>query len=342
MTDDQRWKPNVIVLGPGGAKAYLQLGALLKFEKEGYMDKVQHWIGCSAGAAIALLIVAGYSIVEIIEETLHINLLQDLMDIGSIREIIENKGLFSNKNLEQRLKQKIMQKFGLELTLQQLYMATGIVLTIVVYNMDKERPEYFSKDTEPNLSCVKAVMMSVSVPLLMQRRMYKGYEYVDGAIGNPYPIDIHDNGRNKILGIYVMTDHDSRPGANPFSFIYRVIHASLNQLRRKIITHASDNCRHLCLVAPIYDTTGLTLGDEDKKKLMRAGFDRALKFVEETEHPNKHRILLRENEEIPFEQDNLIDFQNVMEPTVSNIIKIPINQKSANIIESLENFNSSN
>lgn len=362
MEKNENWKPNIIVLGPGGAKAYLELGALLKLEKDGYIDGIEHWIGCSAGAAIALLIVAGYKISEIIEETLKIDLLQDLMDIGSLKEIIDNKGLFSNKNLEHRLRKKIIDKFGFELTLHQLYMATGIKLTIVVYNMNKERPEYFSKDTEPHLSCIKAIMMSVSVPLIMQRRLYKGYEYVDGALGNPYPIDIHDNGQNKILGLYVVTEHNS--SNNPFSFIYRVLHASLNQYRQKIISSASKHCRHIRLSAPVYDTTGLTLTDEDKKTLLREGFNRAVKFIEESKNPNKHRILLPENDEIPFDDTDLDDIQDIDDTkdtmditdtkdikqsnnqpnlidfsTSPELFKIPINKQSTELISTLEKLN---
>jgi len=49
------WKPDVIVLGPGGAKGYLELGALLKFEEVDYFENVKYWTGCSIGSAAALM-----------------------------------------------------------------------------------------------------------------------------------------------------------------------------------------------------------------------------------------------------------------------------------------------
>ena len=292
------WQPDVIVLGPGGVKVYLELGALLKLEVQGYLKNINHYIGCSVGAAISLLVVAGCTITEIIKETLKINMFQDVTDIDSIQEIVEKKGIFNNNQLEKALRRKMIEKFGKDPTFEQLYMATGIKLTIVSYNLTKERPEYFSRDSEPNLSCVSAVMMSMIVPILMQTRTYKENEYIDGALGNPYPVDIVDNGENKILGIYVMTENKNKGTMN---FLYRVAHASLNQLRTKILKNSSDKCKHLALSTAITEGLNLTVNNATKSKLVREGYDTANKFISQLRHPEKYKVLLEENEEIPFE-----------------------------------------
>ena len=307
----EEWKPNVMVLGPGGAKAYMELGALLKFESLGYFRHVTHWTGCSAGAAIALLIVAGYTITEIIRETFAIDILKDITDLlnnitglESLMHILERKGLFSNRQVQQHITKKIQQKFGNVPTLRQLYMATGLHLTMVTYNIDKERVEYLDKDSEPNLCCVQAAMMSMAVPFLMQCRLYKGCEYIDGAVGDPYSIGIHDNGENIILGIYVLSDtQDSDKNASKIKYLYRVGHASINQLREQNIKYASDRCKHLPLVSPLLDTTGLSFSDENKEELMKIGYRAATQFVEKLSHPEKYNVLLSEDEEIPFDDE---------------------------------------
>ena len=52
------WPPEVIVIGPGGCKGFLELGALLYLEKEGYLRSVKTYAGVSVGAVISLLIVS--------------------------------------------------------------------------------------------------------------------------------------------------------------------------------------------------------------------------------------------------------------------------------------------
>ena len=40
------WKPSVLVLGPGGIKGHLELGALLILEKEGYLSNIHQFVEC--------------------------------------------------------------------------------------------------------------------------------------------------------------------------------------------------------------------------------------------------------------------------------------------------------
>ena len=36
---------------------------------------------------------------------------------------------------------------------------------------------------------------------------YRDHVYIDGAFGNPYPIDQFDDGKRNILGLYIDTDY---------------------------------------------------------------------------------------------------------------------------------------
>lgn len=345
------WKPNIIVIGPGGINSYIELGSLLKLESENYLKNVNHFIGCSSGAVVALLIVAGYKISEIIEESLNTDILKDMSDIESIKEILEHNNLTNNNSIENCLRDKLVEKFAIDLTFQQLYMATGINLTIVTYNVDKERPEYLSKDTEPNLSCVTATIMSMSIPILMKRRMYKGFEYIDGSLGNPYPVDIHDNNENNILGIYIINDHKNTN--KPISFIYKVAASSITQLRNRIIDNSTKKCKHLGLQVPLKEISDSLSDNRFKSMLIRSGYEKATSFIEELKHPEKYKILLDRDEEIPFQEniinfensENVENFENSVPPLIdfyssinsnnNNELQIPITPKSFPIIQQL-------
>lgn len=306
--NDNKWKPDVLVVGPGGVKGFVELGALLKLEDDGYLKNVKTFTGCSAGAAICLLLVAGYNVTEIIQMCWKINLLKDVTDLN-FDDIKDRAGLISNKTVENLLSQKIVEKFGMQLSLRQLYMATGKKLTIVTYNISDQRTEYFNKDTEPNISCVNAVMMSMAVPLLIQSRRYKGRDYIDGAIGNPYPIDIHDDGHDIILGLYITEGKSNDNGL--IRKAYKMLHASMGELRTRIINNASEKCYNLELKSAIMDTTGLTVKSQYKKDMISSGYDSAKIFIEKIKNPEKYKVLLDVNEEIPIINTTLPQTVNV-------------------------------
>ena len=317
------WKPDVVVIGPGGVKGYLELGALYKLEKEHFYDNTLKFTGVSAGAGIALLIVAGYTVNETIRTVWDVNLLSDITDL-SIEQIRDRGGLFSGNSIEQLLTSKVKQKFGMIPTLQQLYMFTGKTLQTVTYNADEQRTEYLDKDTEPQLSCVQAVMMSLAIPFVIQARRYKGKDYVDGAVGNPYPVDIHDDGETNVLGIYISSEKQISTGIIRKAF--NILHASMDQLRIRIIESSSDRCKHIKLCSSVLDSTGATVSDAGKKEMIRKGYAEATKFLDTLKNPDKYKVLLGEDEEIPVVSTDLknepTDLTNDTNETISGVLNI--------------------
>ena len=274
------WKPDVFVLGPGGAKGYLELGLLLKLEEEQHLSDVTEWTGCSIGAAIALICVAGYSAMEMIQDSFNLNIVNNLSDINTLDKLTESPGLLTINTTETFLKNKLIDKFGYVPTLKQLYLATGILFNSVVYNLDKERPEYLNKDTEPDLCCVKAVIMSMSIPGIVIPRVHKGNVYVDGAIGDPYPVLYHDDGHKKILGVYIENTPDNKTSeSNPLLYLYRCAQASMKVIRQKSVKYSSENCKHICLRSPYMDATRLSLNYSDKQAMINHGYKTAAIFL---------------------------------------------------------------
>jgi predicted acylesterase/phospholipase RssA len=299
--EENTWKPDVILCGPGGSRGLLILGAIKRlFEQENFMENVKHWIGISVGAAISLLIVVGYTPHEIIDFCIDLNLIDDILHIN-LDEAREKLGLLKNKTIEEKLKNCISLKYGFVPTLSQLYMLTGITLTMVAFNMDKMRTDFLDKDTEGELSCVEAAMMSMAVPILMQPRRYKGCVYIDGAIGNSYPISRFDHDGNKIIGIYISSEEDLYcSDKKPITFIYRLIQASMKVIRDNEIKHASNNVKHIVLETLVRDTTGLLLDKEVRQSLITQGYETADNFLKINSDPDKYNLSLPESEEIPF------------------------------------------
>lgn len=294
------WKPNILVLGPGGVKGYLELGFLLKLYQENYLDEVNGFVGCSVGSAISLLIVCGYKISEIIADCMDLNLVNDLGDLN-LENLKENPGLLRMKPIENLLTQRLTQKFNHVPTLKELYEITNTLFTVVCFNLDKMRKEYISKDTDPDLSCVEAVMMSMAIPALVCPRIYKGNVYVDGAVGDPYPILELDNGTNNILGVYIDSETCSVAHKDFFGHLYRCAQASMKILRDQAIGLASNKCKHVALKTPIMDTIGILLTKENKRKMIDSGYKTACSFLSKI--VEGYKIIL-DDEEFPVLKEN--------------------------------------
>ena len=76
----QKWFPDVIVLGPGGMKGFLELGCLLPFQKLKILDNIKIMVGVSVGSIILLLYMLGYSVEDIIQEGLSVDVQKDFAD----------------------------------------------------------------------------------------------------------------------------------------------------------------------------------------------------------------------------------------------------------------------
>lgn len=292
--DNSDWKPDVLVLGPGGVKGFLELGALILLESEGLLRNVTSYAGVSVGAIIALLLVAGYTVTEVIADAVDTNLFQDLSSID-LEHVKANVGLISNRAVKEKLISRLEEKFGILPNLEQLYLITGLEFMCVTMNLSKCRAEYISRHTKPSMGCVDAVMLSMNIPLIFYKLKYQGCVYIDGAFANSYPIDQYDDGTRNILGIYIATEAADRTIPEDFPipmYLYKIIDCSMVENRERIIRAASSRCRHLKLFSQTIDTLGLTMDIKTKSQLVLHGYQMAKEFVEQIRQPCQDVIVM--------------------------------------------------
>lgn len=279
------WKPEILVLGPGGVKGFLELGALYALSNGNLLTEVTTYVGVSVGAIISLLMVCGYDATEIIVEASDANIFEDLSSVN-LRDVRNGLGLVSSEPIRRKLVRNVTSKFGSVPTLEQLYHFTGLKLVCVTVNLDKEEPEYMSYETEPSISCVEAVMLSMNIPVIFYKLKYKGCVYVDGALGNPYPIDQYDDGETNILGIYIQSTRrtSSEPSDSSVTMYFnKLVHLSMTQLRDRILAGCSDKCKSLCLNSNIIDTTGVSIDADLKADMILCGIQKAQEFIDALE-----------------------------------------------------------
>jgi predicted acylesterase/phospholipase RssA len=266
------WTPDALLLGPGGAKGFLMLGALLLLEKCKMLKDVKKIVGVSMGAIIGMFLNIGCTVTEILE----IGLMTELNEIITtidVMTIIKNKGLVSHDVFRKRMREKVTQRFGFVPSLKQLYMMTGIELEIVVTNLDKDRPEYFSHQTEPDLCCVEAVLMSMSLPLFFYTYVYKNNIYLDGAVAEPFPL--HRVSKDKTLAIRMMGSHID-PKDSFFNYISKVVNCLTSQTRNNT---KSKDTKILNLIYEVNDAIGVKLTYEKRVEMVLVGYVRTYHFL---------------------------------------------------------------
>jgi NTE family protein len=292
-----KWNPTVLVVGPGGMKGFLELGALTKLQEMRVLDNIQTYMGVSVGSIICMLKTIGYSYPEIATMGSNLNLFDGWNDIN-FSQILQQNGIVSHNKLREFLTNIILKKLGIVPSFRQLFLMTNNILRVVSYNLTTETTYYFDYRTHPNRLIIDAVLASCNIPLIFYKFKYYNDYYCDGAIGNPYPIDKVDDGQTDVLGIYIVSPPDPSNQENIGWYLDRVIHASMNEYRNYIIKNSSHRCKHLALSSDLKDMTGLGVNSQLRINMFNSGYVTATKFVEQLE--DAINIIPEVNTPIPY------------------------------------------
>jgi predicted acylesterase/phospholipase RssA len=196
-------KFEIIVLSGGGSKGLLTLGALHYYYENGMYNKndVRIYAGTSIGSVINLLLICGYTPIEIFNEIYKTDNFFDVEDYNNIKGVLTKMGLMSISRFINKVLELVIHKIGYSPTLNELKGITGKTLIVTASNVTKMKCEYYTPDTNPNLKCVDAVKLSCNLPLIFQRIRYRGDFITDGGLMDNFPIKYVDDGKSKILGI---------------------------------------------------------------------------------------------------------------------------------------------
>ncbi len=102
-------------------------------------------------------------------------------------------------------------------------------------------------------------------------RLY-GNVYIDGAFGNPYPVNIADDGDTDILGIYITPESEPPDLDNPSIHLSSVVNAPLAEFRNLIIERSSSRCRHFGLASDVTDITGMSVSTDARVNMYQQGY----------------------------------------------------------------------
>lgn len=270
-----------LIIGGGGAKGYLELGALAFLETEGALVQVKRIVGVSIGAIIGLLYDAGYGYTEIIDIAIETRLFNGYSDI-QLSNITERFGLLSLDAIKAKLSQKVTERYGYVPNLHDLYYQTGKEFVAVVYNLTTGKSEHKSHLNYPKLSCVDAAMQSANIPLLFYQLWFNGDVLIDGGLFDPFPIGPYDIEGERVLILTIKTCLSPTFGSRLETYVYAIVQRVMQTFTAIAKEKMSERCRHLELNTDKLDTTGITMTAKEKAELLYSGYKQAQRILTKT------------------------------------------------------------
>jgi predicted acylesterase/phospholipase RssA len=195
-------KPKILVLSGGGIKGAFQLGMLHYYHLKGELDSIETYSGTSVGSIICTLLSIGYTPYELYCELSDIDSFFKFdASYQTLIEFPKKYGLVSSEKILSLVKNLIIKKIGHSPTFLELYRLTGKVLYVTSANITKGLTVHFNYLEHPDLEVFYAVRMSCNLPVIFERMIYEGDEYVDGGAGENVPLSPVDDHITTVLCI---------------------------------------------------------------------------------------------------------------------------------------------
>jgi hypothetical protein len=184
-----------LCLSSGGIKGFYTLGTLHYFYEQNLLNEIRYYIGTSIGSVICLLLIIGYSPIEILSY-LCINDINENINFNSVfSNLGEKYGILDIELFENYLENMVIFKLGYIPTFEDLllkYNKYFICNSLCIPNnqsiKSKGEKIYFNPNDYPKFSVTKAVCMSCSIPFIFSKNIFENNVYIDGAIFDRCPI----------------------------------------------------------------------------------------------------------------------------------------------------------
>lgn len=250
---NERKEFDTLVLSSGATKGVIQLGMLHRLSQMVDFSRIRVYSGCSIGTVINLLLICGYSPLDIFSQLCLTNIFhidRDRIHLsGMVSSILETGGSFSIDSMFYPLESMVYEKLGTIPTLSELLEMTKNHLVCCSYNLTNHQLEYLSPMTHPHLNCLEAVKMSCSIPILFTKFYFNSCVYIDGAIFDSFPVQ-----RTEQYGIEYLHTTPKILGVNVYGHNPLLLPVDSDFKSWTSLTQLTDLVRHLYEIsnAPIH------------------------------------------------------------------------------------------
>ena len=240
---------DTLVLSGGAIRGILTIGAL-QYAYDNFLFKnVKTYIGTSSGAIIGFFLAIGYTPIEIMVYICTKQVMERMQNFNVVA-MIQGKGACSYSTMGEELEKMTIAKIGYLPTLLDLYEKYGKTFVCATHNFTKDKTEYLSWETHPQLPCLTALRMTSNLPFIFEMFYYGKDLYIDGGVSDNFPIDIAKKYGEKILGIAIIDlnreINSEDPDIGTLQYIYQLMFIPISQIIKNKIRMIAD--RHKIIV----------------------------------------------------------------------------------------------
>lgn len=210
----------------GGASSGIHfVGSLKYLEETKLINNIQCILGTSVGSIIAVLL--SYSSVEYIIQ--NIIYLQGDLNINEVdlNLFICKYGLLSKQKTIKSIENILLKSFEKNPTMNDLFEYSKKEVIITSYNLNKEKIEYFSYKTHPNMYVVDAIALSINIPFVFEKEIFQDNIYIDAGLINNLSWEYFSNiPKDNKFGIYLcLVDKStlSTTDINLFDYLLQIL-----------------------------------------------------------------------------------------------------------------------
>lgn len=234
---DKDSRLTTLVLSGASTNGVVSLGAVQYVFDSRYCGDIVNYVGTSSGSMICALLCVGYTPVEILGR-LCIKRAYSKMNPNLSTFLTEGDGLFSFDDIKCTLAELFVEKTGFVPTVGQLWDVYGKNFVCVTVDLTTSERVYVTRNTHRDLLVTDAVHMSSCFPIMFKPLVLAGHTYVDGGIGDNFPV-VYSSvfpGRGVCICITGIADSDTYRNVPYFAqYIY-----NLFKIHTNIIAHDQD------------------------------------------------------------------------------------------------------
>ena len=258
-----------VVFSGGGVRGLVFVGAWGVLAHEyGLRDKnlyhqIRGYAGSSAGAFIALLASLGFTEKQMARECM----LMDGVEVFRNMDLInlnEQWGLHNKKEVVTTLRKVLETATGNpDISFKDLFQRTGKELVVVVARVNDGTEKHLSYETTPDLEVWRAVVASMSIPVLFTPNRIGEEIWVDGGLLANLPLTVFP--MEKSLA-FLLTRTLPFKVANFRDYMMRILYLALDALERQQISSIPVDSQKRIIRLNTGDLQSVAFAISDQKK----------------------------------------------------------------------------
>ena len=271
-----------LVLSGGSIRGLSHVGALQRLIKEKLIDlkKLKAVAGTSAGALFAILIVLGFSIEEIWEFILCLDMKK--MVKPDFWLFLKKCGVESGCIIHNLFEEILTKKTGTKhINFRQLYEKTKIHLTVVGSCLTTKETIYYDHINTPNFKVSMAIRISISMPGFFTPVTIDDKKYIDGSVLNNYAMNLFQDRLDETIGIRICNEYDTDYKC-PEQYLMAVMNLFMYRHFDETSKKYSNNTVFVKDTVDSVFVFNFDLDNETKMKLYKCGITAAEEFIERT------------------------------------------------------------